>query len=129
MKIRTILQKGFYPIVSYYYYAWWWWWTMTWHWQPVGYVCTFQSCRNRWARRAIAHPNFGKFCQPYLNQGRTAYAHHNSTCPRSRIFRTSYGPDCTWLYLPHHLQRKNAAGRLVLINSRPHSTVRDCGSK
>ena len=72
---------------------------------------------------------FWQISQPYLNQERTDYAHHISTLPRPRIFRPSYGPDCTWLYLPHHLQRKNAAGRLVLINSRPHSTVRDCGSK
>ena len=74
-------------------------------------------------------PKFWQISQPYLNQERTDYAHHISTLPRPRIFRPSYGPDCTWLYLPHHLQRKNAAGRLVLINSRPHSTVRDCGSK
>ena len=88
---------------------------MTWHWQPVGYVCTFQSCRNRRARGAIAHPNFGRSVNSISTY---YYAHHISTIPCPRI--PSYGPDCTWLYLPHHLQRKNAAGRLVLINSRPH---------
>ena len=128
MKIRIILQKGFYPIMSSFYDAWWWW-TMTWHWQPVGYVCTFQSCRNRRARGAIAHPNFGRSVNPISARGGQVMPTTFLPAPRPRIFRPSYGPDCTWLYLPHHLQRKNAAGRLVLINSRPHSTVRDCGSK